>query len=536
MVKTLKEDAMGVYDKVKKLFSADVVKPKPKAMVNGYVGTPIYEVSFNGEKNFGEMGPPRLYTIDYEGLRMRSWQAYLESDITQTAIKRYATWTIGSGLKLQSEPPKQIFKMESIDLNVQEFCETVESRFSVYSNSKMADYSGMKTLGRIAKRAFINSIVGGDVLVILRLINNTVKVQLIDGSHVQYPFGNREWIQAATTNGNIIRDGIEIDSTGKHIAYYVKQRNLSYERIEARSNKQDLVISFMLYGLEYRLDNMRGIPLLTVVMEKMKKMERYAEAAVGSAEERQKIPFFFEHQLGASGENPMENALARLVDADNSTDDNPEDVHGNKLADRVAATMNKTVVNLYPGTTVKAVDSKNEMYYKDFFNVNFDHVCAAIGIPPNVAASKYDANFSASRAALKDWEHTIGEQRTDFSNDFYQHIYNFWLEVQILQSKVKAPGYLTAKVEKNEMVIEAYRTARFTGATVPHIDPVKEVEAERLKLGKLGDSIPLTTIEAATEALNGGDSDSNIEQFSEEYKSAKKFGLIQEIKEPPVNQ
>ena len=65
------------------------------------------------------------------------------------------------------------------------------------------------------------------------------------------------------------------------------------------------------------------------------------------------------------------------------------------------------------------------------------------------------------------------------------------------------------------------RNARFTGPMFPHIDPLKEVNAERAKLGDLAKDIPLTTVEAATEALNGGDSASNLEQFIEELKSAK---------------
>jgi capsid protein len=84
------------------------------------------------------------------------------------------------------------------------------------------------------------------------------------------------------------------------------------------------------------------------------------------------------------------------------------------------------------------------------------------------------------------------------------------------------------------MVTESYTKARFTGPHFPHIDPVKEVNAERLKLGEKGANIPLTTVEQATENLGAGDSDSNIEQFTDEYENAKKLGLIDEP-QPIVN-
>ena len=82
------------------------------------------------------------------------------------------------------------------------------------------------------------------------------------------------------------------------------------------------------------------------------------------------------------------------------------------------------------------------------------------------------------------------------------------------------------------MGISAYQHARFIGANVPHIDPVKEVAAERLKLGKSGADIPLTTAEAATEALNGGDYETNVLQYAKELENTKKAGIT--MVEKPV--
>ena len=139
--------------------------------------------------------------------------------------------------------------------------------------------------------------------------------------------------------------------------------------------------------------------------------------------------------------------------------------------------------------------------------------------------SKYDSNFSASRAALKDWEHTLTVDRQRFAFQFMQPIYNFWLYIEILKNNIQAPGYLKALAEGNLMVIESYTNSRFVGSNVPHIDPVKEVTAERLKLGLTGASIPLTTVEAATESLNEGDSDANMAQYALELEESKKLKI-----------
>ncbi len=485
-------------------------------------GRVLLQMSYDGEKNFGEIGPIKDYAVDYASLSMRSWQSYLESEISQTVLGKYFTWVIGAGLKLQAEPVVKVLELEGVNIG-EEFNDIVESRFGIYANSKMSAYSGMSSLHMLAKEAFKNSIVGGDVLVVLRYIDDQVKVQLIDGAHIQTPLGNRE-----------AKHGISISTTGEHLGFYVRTGLLDFKYIPAKTN--GITTAFMIYGLKYRIDTHRGMPLISVVMETLKKLERYKEATVGSAEERQKITYFAEHKLGSTGENPLGNSLlAKAINADASPD-LPRDVNGKDLSNKFAATTGKQMINMPIDSTLKSLESKNELYFKDFYSVNIDLVCAAVGIPPEVAMSKYDSNFSASRAALKDWENTLNVSRREFSFQFYQNVYNFWLHTEVLKNKIPAKGYLKAWNQNDQVVLESYRKARFVGASVPHIDPVKEVAAERAKLGPLARFIPLTTVEAATEALNSGDSNANIDQFAKEMDSFQSFTGVDPREMPMPNQ
>jgi capsid protein len=507
----------------------------------------MYPIPFNGEKNLGEMGPIRNYRPDYIALRYRSYQAFIESDVAQTILKKFTKWVVGGGLKLQAEPVKAVLISEGVKLNTENFNETVEARWNVFAKSKNVDYAEMRNLNKLAARAFLHAKLGGDVLIILRYINDEIKIQLVDGAHVTSPVYGDEYFPKALENGNEIRNGVELSPTGKHVAYYVRKGNISngeilqtrfeVDRIPARSVEGGLVTAFLVYGFEYRLDGVRGLPLITALLETLKKLERYKEATLGSAEERQKIAYFIEHQLGSTGENPMTKQMARAMKVDSAMDDDIAiAASGNALADKVAATTNKMAFNMPINSKIKSVESNAELHFKDFFSVNGNLLCSAVNIPPDVAFSKYDSNFSASRAALKDWEHTLFVERSDFSSEFYQPIYNFFLDVEILKNKIQAPGYLLARIKGIWFILEAYRNARFVGSPVPHIDPLKEVNAERAKLGPAGAMLPLTTGEAATEALNGGESDQNMLQFSEEVKEAKKLGIIQPPKpaQPPL--
>ena len=479
---------------------------------------------FDGEKNLGEVGPVKDYELDVDVLRARSWQLYLESEICQMGINRFARWVIGRGLTLQAIPETDVLQSEGIRLDSEKFNAQTESRFKVYSDSKIADFSDMKSLNELAHTAYVNSIVGGDVLVILRLVNGIVKVQLIDSCHISNPTD----VGVSPTGdvlyrGNILRNGVELDKNGKQIAYHVQYTPFEWRRIPARNAKTGQIMAFLVYGLDFRMDGTRGMPILSSVIETAKKLERYKEAAVGGAEERQKIPYFIEHGVNSTNENPLNKGLAKIKDFNPNRDDVPVDELGNQLASEVYATTNKMTFNMPNDSTIKSLGVSQEMSFKEFYNTVSDDVFSTIGIPPNVARMLYDSNFSASRAALKDWEHTLEVTRARFYRMFYAPIYALWLDTEILKNKIQAQGYISALMRRDEMVLAAYRSADWTGDNVPHIDPEKEVRAERLKLGAKFDNVPLTTVEAATMAINGGDSVNNMEQAEKEYNKSKLF-------------
>lgn len=490
-------------------------------------GNVLFAYSYDGEKNLGEAGPVKNYSLNYGILRMRSWAAYLDSEVAQTVIRRYVTWVIGQGLKLQSEPAKLILSGENIQLDAETFSKTVEARFNLYRGNKWADYSEMMSLDMIGKEVFKNAIVGGDVVVVLRYIDNLVKVQMIDGCHLQSPMYGTESYPQELPNGVLIKHGIEMDSKGKHIAYWIKTGPIKTERISCVTEGTDLQSAFIVYGLKYRLDNVRGIPLLSAVLETVAKMERYKEATLASAEERAKVVYQIVHEAFSTGETPLINQMANAFDS-STKQEIPKTDDGHVLANKVAVSTNKQTFNMTQGAEIKPLESKQELNFPDFYETNFDIVCATVNIPPNVAKSKYDSNYSASRAAIKDWENTLSVERKEFGFQFYQPIYNFFLEVEVLTNKITAPGYLLAKLQKNNWVVEAYRKARWVGTPVPHIDPLTEVKAERAKLGDSAKSIPLTTVEQATENLNGGESNANIEQFANELEKTKTLKILAE--------
>lgn len=489
---------------------------------------PFYTHTYNGEKNLGEMGEAKNYRLDFQMLRVRSWQAWIESEVAQTIIGRFIIWKIGSGLKFQSEPMIDILQAEGITIDRQALSKAVESRWELYRESTDCDYSGMETLDDLASIAEKNSMIGGDVLVVMRYENNNPTIQLIDGAHIQSPFMDSAVFPQTLPNGNRVIDGIEVDARKKHIAYWVRTGiGMEYERIPVFGKETGIKMAFLVYGLKYRIDTMRGVPLLSVVLETVKKMERYKEATVGGAEERAKVAYQVVHGKTSTGENPLDKRLAMASGFGTEKDQLPNDAAGKAVAREVAVTTNKQAFNMPVDSELKILNAPTgELNYKDFYSTNRDALCSTVNIPPNVAMSQYHDSFSASRAALKDWEHTLNVGRKKFAKSFYQPIFNFFFYIQVLQNKISAPGYLAAMLSGNNYVINAYQRSRWIGAQVPHIDPLKEVKAEREKLGSAGLALPLTTVEAAIESLTGADSTEVMEQFRDELAESIEFKIV----------
>lgn len=498
---------------------------------SGYV-LPYYRFTmYNGEKNDGALGPILNVVPDYYGLAQRSWQSYITSDIAKTIIDKWITWIISSGLKLKANPVKLVLESEGIKLeNTERFNDIVEARFSVWANSVNSSYSGEKNLKQIAKECYLNAKIGGDVLVVLRYEKGTVNVQLLDGRRLMTPG------VGMIGDTNIISNGVEMDSRGRHVNYWLRDTDGVSRNIPAYS-KTGMRTAFLVKGSKWTLDYHRGLPVIAVVMESIGKLERYKEAVVANAEEIANIVMQIVHGAKSDGGNPFSaKSVTNRWQSPNAAQTTPVDDFNEQLAKRVEASYNKRVINMSNDSRLEPVQPGTSIReFQPFYETNSHIICAAVGIPPNVAFSLYTDSFSASRAATKDWDHTIDVERDDFTDQFYMHIYKFWLFMEVINNKVDAPGFLTAFIKGNFMVTESYTNARFTGPHFPHIDPLKEVNAERAKLGDLAKNVPLTTIEQATENLSGGDSDSNMEQFAEEIEQFESFGLNKEM-QPTENE
>lgn len=533
--------ALSVIDSLYPIATPLPDRAQPQAAYDGFgYNNKIYNVPYGGQNSLGEMGPAIKYTVDHVELSMRSWQLYLESNNYKTILKKLKDTVIGSGLKLQCSPKQKYLQKKGVKIDLEAFNSSVEDIWSIYAGSTMCDYADKDTLGEIHARAYANAITSGDVLVILRPINGVVKVQLVDAAHIQTPitFGfaseaklNYESIERINPRtGNRVRWGVEIDDTGRHIAYHVRVGvALTYIEVLARGAKTGNLMAYMLTDEEFRIDNLRGLPRMTAGMETASQMARMKSAAVSAAEEIAKSPYYIEHELNASGEDPRLNNITKGFDIDKPINNQLNySAEGKAIANTVTASTNRTVINGFPGMKLKALESKNQLYFEPFNKAVIEEQAALAGIPPEIVASKFDSNFSASRAAFLAEGMRLSREWTAQGNHFLQPIFNLQLDIWVQSFEIDAPGYLEALQKKNVYVLAAYRSCRWTGQKLGHIDPLKEANYWRVVMGTSGAHLPFGTQEQAAEALDLGDGLANMSQYAREMEDADKLKIPRE--------
>ena len=498
----------------------------------GYGGSywPIYTKSFDGEKTSGELGLVVKLIPDHLRLRLRGYNAYNTTDIIKTLASRRFQWVIGNGLKLECEPNTTILESQGIMLP-KDFKKIVEARWRVYTNSVYCDYERRRNLHSIAFDTYFDKFAGGDCLVICRIENSSVNVQFISGEHIKTPILGNE-ILNKKANENTIVHGIEYNSRGEQVAYYISKKtensiDLEYERIEAYGSKSKRKLAWMIYGQKLSPDHKRGVPEFTQVLEKVAKLDRYTEASVSKAEQAANILFAITHDKDSTGENPLEQVTKKKFRISDK-----EEVDGYALSDglanRITQTTSNQTFNLPPGSKFESFGTDIENTFEGFHKPNFDSICASVDTPPEVAMQQYNSNYSASRAAQNAWGYVIDVDRNNFANQFYKPFYKLWLEVEILTNKIQADGFIQALLSDDYMIVESFIQCRFVGRNMPHIDPLKEIKAIREMLGdpKLGIE-PLISHEQGAEMANVGDWEENYLEYREERDEIIKDEYVQ---------
>lgn len=420
---------------------------------------------------------------DQDTMVARSRDSWRNQMLGQAVVGRLDTNVIGAGLVAKPKIPGKKELSKTIQDKFEKWCKHCEYEDDVnfYSFQSLVFSSWL-----VAGDVFINTVVDG---------KDELRLQAIEAERV--------------SNSNLAPDtkeriqGVYLPN-GKPSAYSVQSTHPGDVRPEYTWK------TFSKYGSEtgrqrffhlwrkIRPGQVRGVPILTPVLESFRKVDRYIDATLVDAVVTSLFSAFVKTDGG--------------MGLPGYTDSTQEAAQNETKQDRIFLKPGM-VVNLQPGEDVSFGDpGRPNPNFEAFVNAIIKMIAACIGIPFDVLMMQYNSSYSASRAALQQFWKTVLKYRWEFIEKFCQPIYELWLENEVVSGRLD----LDLSVEENYNCV-------WVGPTKGSIDDTKEVIAarERINLG-------VSDIETEAEEISGRDWMEINEQRTLEHDIRKKSDLEKE--------
>lgn len=469
-----------------------------------------------GDKFDSGFGLTELLYTDYWTLRARSAQLFKTNHFARGIIRRLLTAEIGSGLHLEADPLERILGMEKDSLS--EWSEDVEDTFDLWGQDpRVSDELELRTFGAQQFAAKLEAFVGGDVLVVQAQHPRTglPRVRLVRGENVRQP-----WPEQPIRAGSRIVDGVELDFAGRQVAYWIIQPDGTSKRLAAVGERSGRRVAWLVYGSDRRYGEVRGEPLLSIILQSLRELDRYRDSTLRKAVVNSVLAMFVTRDADALPSRGMGAGVGAIKRGTTLTTDQGGVGRPLNVAEYVPGLM---VDFLQPGEDIKAgTQGGTDQAYGPFEEAVLQAIAWSMQIPPEILKLSFSSNYSASKAANAEFKIYVDAERSRFGDSFCQPIYANWLVSAVLQGRMSAPGLLESWRDLTKFVeFGAWTHADWTGHVKPETDPVKQVKAlgEALNLG-------LTTYDRASREFNGTKFSRNARKQKREREQLEEAGII----------
>jgi lambda family phage portal protein len=462
-------------------------------------------------------------------LRQRSRMLYMSSPVATSAVNTNRTKIIGVGLTLKSSINREVLGLSADQ--AKEWQVKTENEFALWaSKAQNCDSLGLNNFAGLQQLALLSKLQSGDVFVLFKREKPTalnpysLRLHLIEADRISTPdlYGGL----GSTTegkngeNGNKIYDGVEVDATGKVVAYWIRNTypfqttstETKWARIEAVGRNTGLPNVLHIMNSE-RPDQYRGVPYLAPVIEPLLQLRRYTESELVAA----LIQSYFTAWI-TTGTDQSENPLNEVGAGDIAG------VPGaNPLEENLSHSDNE--YEMGPGMVTHLADGEDIKFgnpniptagFETFTKAIQKQTGAGLELPYDVLLKEFNSSYSSSRGALLEAWEAFKMKRTWFIDDFCQPVYEAWIAEAVARGRIKAPGFWD-----DPLIRAAWCGARWIGPTQGQLDPKKEAEAAAILI-----SHGIKTHEQVTREMSGGDWEANVEQLAHENELLRAAGCV----------
>ena len=422
---------------------------------------------FDGEKFPGGFGSEYFWFKDYWTLRQRSVEMFEKNLYARGIIRRLVTNEINTGLELEVTPEETIIGREEGALD--EWGEDIENRWRIWTRSPgRCDVLQQRGFGRLQAAARMEALISGDVLVVLAQDRTTglPRVRLIDGQAVQTP-------SAQPRPGHRIVHGVELDKLDRQVAYWVLQPDGTTKRLPAWGEKSGRRLAWLLYGMEKREEEVRGTPILALVLQSLLEIDRYRDSVQRKATINSMLAMFIQKNEERLGTRPLTGAALRRSN-DTTYDQDGVQRSFNMQGQIPGMVFEELQVGEVPhGFGNTGVDDKFGEFEESIVQAMAWH----LEMPPEIMRLAFSSNYSASQAAINEFKMYLNKVRTEFGERFCKPIYQEWLVAQALTGRISAPEILAAWRDDTAYdIFGAWVSSEWAGHIKPSTDLVKQAK------------------------------------------------------------
>ncbi|MDR3258231.1 MAG: phage portal protein [Fusobacteriaceae bacterium] len=441
---------------------------------------------------------------NHDLLTARSRQAFMAGGYGRGAVSMIVESAIGTGLKLKSNINNDILKFSEKERN--RIQNEIEHIFNWWSDGTECDIEQQQRFEKLQFQMLITKLVDGEGFVLFQYRKRDkelfeTKIKFIDSARCC------SW----KTDLQNLENGVETDNDGRPIAYWFINDNKTMEQIripvrDKYGNRHLLVLID-----KERIGQRRGVPLLAPVLEILQQLTKLTSAELMNAVISSMFTAFIKTEKGVDPLN-ITNGIEKK-----------EGGSGEKKNDISMGLGSGTIYQLEPGQDMIFADPSRPNASSDAFRLA---MCKELGsslhIPAEIIMSKFEASYSASKAALEDFWRMIKRVRDWMAKDFCQPIFEEIIDEAVSKGYVDLPEYF-----ENALKRKAYLAAEWYGMAQPSLDPLKEVKASVLKIEN-----GLSTRSRESREINGSDWKENqiqldIENQMQKKKEVKNNGNIQ---------
>ena len=259
----------------------------------------------------------------------------------------------------------------------------------------------------------------------------------------------------------------------------MQQKDGSYKRVRAYGEKSGRRLAWLVYGTDKRMDDVRGQPLLALVLQSLKEIDRYRDSTQRKAVINSIMAMFIKKTEDKPGTLPMTGGAVRRDEvrtSDTTTNGTPRKFN---------------ITNHVPGLVIEELQHGEEPVMKggEGTDTNFgtfeeaiiQAVAWANEIPPEILRLAFSNNYSASQAAINEFKIYLNRVWMDWGETFCSPIYVEWLISENLLNRVTAPGLLDAwRDPMQHDKLAAWVCVDWYGSIKPSTDTLKQARGSKM--------------------------------------------------------